>query len=131
MPRKYLLWLVLTLVLLTLTACISLFSGTRLGSELVLENSGTLICSTDCINRGQCGEADNGTRYVLGGLDGPKVDNHNRVFAEDTPVNILNTASQNVLTNADGQQTSLTFYYVTTEDLSKNGWVAGWCIASR
>lgn len=131
MPRKYLLWLTLTFVLLTLTACISLF-GARLGHEVVLENTGTLTCSTECINRGQCGETEDGTRYILGGLDSPKVDNHNRAFPEDTAVLIQGNRTENAITNTDGQPFSLTFYQITTEGLMpKNGWVAGWCIASR
>lgn len=131
MLRKYLLWFALAVVLLTLTACLSLFAGQRLGHEVQLEATGTLTCSTECMDRGQCGTAADESLYVLGGLDVPTVANHNRVFADGTPVQIVTSRVENVQNNSDGQRFSLTFYQVTTEDLTKAGWVAGWCIASR
>lgn len=131
MLRKYLLLSIVALILLTLTACLSLFSGSRLGHEATLETSGTLTCSTECINRGQCGTAADETLYVLGGLDVPTVANHNRTFPDNTPVQIVSSRVENMQNNADGTPFSLTFYQVTTEDLTKSGWVAGWCIASR
>ncbi|MCA9995787.1 MAG: hypothetical protein KDE56_08580 [Anaerolineales bacterium] len=131
MPRNYLLWFTLAFVLLMLTACLSLFAGQSLGSDTPLEGTGTLTCSTECMDRGQCGTAADESLYVLGALDAPTVANHNRVFADNTPVQIINSQVQNVQNNSDGQRFSLTFYQVTTEDLTKAGWVAGWCIASR
>ncbi|MEM7117694.1 MAG: hypothetical protein AAF614_35000 [Chloroflexota bacterium] len=129
MQRRIIRLILLTIVLLLLPACLSVFNSTRYGSELELEGEAVVTCSDECSLRGQCGTGLDESVYVLGGIDAPLVQNHNRIFADNTAVTIKSRLPQNLQRIEDNQQFSLNFYEVTASESGKAGWIAGWCVA--
>lgn len=131
MRRSTIQLLLFASILALATAC-TLLNSPRYGNELELEldSQARVTCSEECSARGQCGTSLDESIYVLGSIDGPRVDNHNRAFVNDSAVTIKSRVPQNLQRLEDGQQFSMNFYEVTTTDLTKAGWVAGWCIAS-
>ena len=124
MPKKTIQLIFFAFVLLSLTACLSLFNSTRYGHELELEGEARITCGDECSARGQCGTAADESIFVLGGIDTPLVQNHNRVFPDNTTVTIKSRVAQNLQQIEDSQQFSLTFYEVTAPVLGRAGWVA-------
>lgn len=105
-----------------------------LGSQTLLQNQGVLTCSTACSDQGQCGIAetkDNITVVLLNSAQ-PALQNHDMLFQELTPVEILESVDLEVVregTVGEGPTgQTLTFYNVNVPDLERAGWVAGWCV---
>ncbi|MCA9973105.1 MAG: hypothetical protein KC425_22960 [Anaerolineales bacterium] len=124
--------LVLALLLLALSAC-SLINrnadGSQLGHETVLAEQGVLTCSSQCRERGQCGTAGDQT-VVLGGLVQPRTSEHDLLLPANSPVTILSSQAYTVRQRLDQTEFPINFYVVSTQDNTKAGWVAGWCLAA-
>ena len=105
-----------------------------LGSQVTLQNEGVLTCSTACSDQGQCGIAetkDNITVVLLNSGE-PALQNHDMLFQELTPVQILESVDLEIVREVAAGEgptgLSLTFYNVNVPDLERAGWVAGWCV---
>lgn len=87
----------------------------------------TLTCSEACANNGQCGQAGDGSFFVLARSDQPNTQNHDQIFPVDTSVDILGS-EQRLLQSPGGEVSQLTFSYINISGGQKSGWVANWCI---
>ncbi|MEJ2754211.1 MAG: hypothetical protein P8169_16290, partial [Chloroflexota bacterium] len=72
----------------------------------------TLVCSQDCADRGQCGEAQSGNdaAVVLGGKDGPAVEanQHDVVFLAGSAATVRGSMEATLL-DSDGREFNQTF----------------------
>ncbi|HEX6386376.1 MAG TPA: hypothetical protein VF177_17020 [Anaerolineae bacterium] len=123
--------LLLAMSLLLVAGC----GGDGTGATIQLQSQATLVCSQECIDRGQCGTTLDGQTFVLGGAIQPVVDAHDRLFANNTLV-VVNNSDIRTLQPVQpaptgGEPFPHTFYQVTTIDSSKAGWVSSWCIAPQ
>jgi hypothetical protein len=66
----------------------------------------------------------------LGNALDPATVDHDRVYLQDTLVNVNLMAIATVELVISGGQSQLPFYYVTSHDQGKSAWIAGWCIAA-
>ena len=90
-----------------------------------------LTCSQECLARGQCGTTAEFGDVVLGGSVGPTTNSHQLIFPVSNPNVIINGSEERtVLPLAGGEPFSARFYQVSLNDLTKTGWVAGWCVAA-
>lgn len=125
------LWLI---VLAVLVACGGGGETTvTLGTDVQapLAGQAVLTCSAQCAARGQCGTAPDGQTVVLGGVAGPTLQPHDRLFPNNTTVMIgLSEIRTLQLVSDPNQQAQVPFYAVATTDQSRTGWVAGWCVAA-
>lgn len=124
--RGLVLYLLLTAALL-LVSC-----GGGAGAEIQLQSQARLTCTEECIDRGQCGTALDGRRFVLGRELEPAVSAHDRLFPENTLV-VANSSEIRALQPVQPEPTGgepfpHTFYHVTMTDGSKSAWVSSWCI---
>ena len=147
--RKLFLPLVM-LLMLSLTACLSLFGGgddtaapetvdnnnlgvppaadRRYGDTEILPNGpGNLTCTEGCSRFGQCGVADIGT-VVLLNTQGPAGKVHDWAIPDNSPVEILSSREEPAL-SAIGENYTARFYNVTVQDRGQ-AWVAGWCVSA-
>lgn len=123
--------LLLVMVMLLAAGC----GGGDTGATIQLQSQATLVCSQECIDRGQCGTTLEGQSFVLGGAIQPVVDAHDRLFADGTLV-VVNNSDIRTLQPVQpaptgGEPFPHTFYQVTTIDGSKAGWISSWCIAPQ
>lgn len=91
---------------------------------------GTLVCTSACSRRGQCGSRVDGQGdVILAGSGGPLVSSHEIFFPNNTAVQIGGQELRNLQPVNAGEQFPMNFYFVTATDGSnKGGWVAGWCV---
>lgn len=127
----------LALIMLVSVGC---FGGSgEEGTDTVDPNQGTegdaqsiqktLACSEACANLGQCGQADDGTTFVLAKIDQPNTKNHDLLFPVNEPVNAIAGEQKNIQL-ANGEQTVQAFSYVSLSSNSdKKGWIMDVCIA--
>jgi uncharacterized low-complexity protein len=95
----------------------------------------TLVCSQECAERGQCGEAQGGNdaAVVLGGKDAPAVEanQHDVVFLAGSRANVQSSMEATLIDN-DGREFTQSFSRVEAlnpmGDIAETGWVAEWCI---
>ncbi|MCB9421464.1 MAG: hypothetical protein H6667_16795 [Ardenticatenaceae bacterium] len=129
--RLFLTWL--TLAMIVMSACSLINRGPTLGSDIELppQTQAIMSCNETCSGYGQCGADAAGNQYVLGGLAGPLVENHDRLFPAGTAVTILSSNLQTIQSVSDNSQSQLRFYYVQLPDGRPDGWVAGWCVAAQ
>ena len=129
--KLLLLWLILAMVVLP--ACSLINREAVLGSEVEFQPQAqvTVDCNTACAERGQCGITADGQTVVLGGQNGPVVENHDRIFPEGTAVTILSSSEQTIEPVQGGSQSQLRFYHIQPTDNRQPGWVAGWCLATQ
>ena len=91
-------------------------------------NQGRVVCNNRCNNRGQCGDRTDGTgKVVLINSAGPTAEGHDRYIPAQTDVQILGFEMR-TLQFSGGEQSELPFYFVSTLDQTRQGWVAGWCV---
>ena len=98
----------------------------------------TLVCSQECADRGQCGEAQSGNDavVVLGGKDGPAVEanQHDVVFLAGSAATVRSSMEVTLL-DSDGREFKETFSRVEAlnpmGDIAETGWVADWCIERK
>jgi len=126
--------LLLTAVLLFLTSC-GLLGGSQeatLGHQVELppQSEAVLICSQECADRGWCGTLPDERVVVMGNAGNPVTDPRDTIFLQDTPVFINQVAVGTLEQLATGEQFTLAFYQVTSFDVGKSAWIAGWCIAA-
>ncbi len=120
------LWLLLLFLLLT--ACFG--GGDDAAQEGVLETAvqqGTLTCSDNCRNQGQCGTATDGRIVVLAHGLQPATRDHNAVLENDSPVLIVGTEQRTVADPA-GNTSNLNFFAVQPSGGGPTNWVAGSCV---
>lgn len=127
--QLFLIWL--TIATFTLSACALINREPLLGHEAELQplTQATMSCNDTCSGYGQCGTDAAGNQYVLGGQNGPVVENHDRLFPAGTAVTILSSNLQTIQSLSDGSQSQLRFYNIQLQDGRPDGWVAGWCLA--
>ena len=122
----------LTLAMTIFSAC-SLFNrNPALGHEVEFQpqTQATISCNITCSEYGQCGTTPEGVQMVLGGQNGPLVENHDRLFPAGTAVTVLSSNLQTIETVIDNRQSQLRFYSIQLQDGRPDGWVAGWCLAT-
>lgn len=124
--------LLLTAMLLLLSAC-SLINrnapSSRLGHETLLADQGVLTCSSECRARGQCGTTPDET-VILGGIFEPRTSQHDIYFPDGATVTLLFGQPYTLRQIVDGSELSINFYNVSTQDNTRSGWIAGWCVAA-
>jgi hypothetical protein len=127
--RLFFAWL--TFAMIVLSACGLINRGPVLGHEVEFQpqTQATISCNSTCSEYGQCGTTAEGTQMVLGGQNGPLVENHDRLFPAGTAVTILSSNLQTIESVSDGSQSQLRFYTIQFPDGRPDGWVAGWCLA--
>ncbi len=101
-------------------------SGEKLGSEHLLSGEAKLLCGSECIERGQCGTAEQEKIVLLNSIR-PAAFGHDMAIRSDTNVTIVEKEMQTAIQLTDNKPISITFYLVDIVD-STPGWVAGWCI---
>ena len=125
-------WLIISFLIFT--ACLGGSGGdavvTGADTSFVEGTVGTLVCSTECARRGQCGSRVDGQGdVVLAGSGGPLVANHELIFPNNTAVQIGGQELRTLQPANAGEPFPMNFYFVTATDGSnKGGWVAGWCV---
>lgn len=144
--RRWPLVLALTLLLLSLTACLSLLGGgddggaaapenvpdtqvRRFGDQEVLPaGPGYLVCTQSCGDFGQCGTSDLGT-VVLLNSQGPAGKVHDRAVPDKSQIQINSAIEEVVFPDSGAQSYTARFYNVTIQDQGQ-AWVAGWCVST-
>jgi hypothetical protein len=124
-------WLFISLLIFT--ACLG---GGGNNNDAVVDdsipldvNQGRVVCNNKCNDRGQCGERTDGTgQVVLINSAGPTAEGHDRYIPAQTDVQILGFEMRTLQFNG-GEISDLPFYFVSTMDQTRQGWVAGWCVA--
>lgn len=124
--RPFLPLLLILLCLLFLIGCRR--DDTPAESEAESATQISLICSEACASHGQCGEAADGRRFILGHPDRPAVRDHQMIFAEETAVLFINTREEKVRVLTTGEEFDHTFFLVTRPDDRRSGWVPRWCV---
>lgn len=127
------LWWLLALTLWFLTACGLLNRTPAMGDAVELQGPAVITCSPTCAARGQCGTTPDGDQVVLGGQNGPTVEEHDRLFPANMNVNIIESRVQVVEFVAPVQPAApfeLRFYHVLPPD-RPDGWVSGWCLMGQ
>ena len=120
----------LLLLFLLLTACLG--GGDDPAPEAVApevagQSTGTLVCSNNCINQGQCGTAADGRTVILAHSGQPATRNHDTILNNDSPVFIVGQEQRTVADMA-GNQSSLNFIAVQVTSGGPTSWVAGICV---
>ena len=139
------------LLMLSLTACLSLFGGggedgaapetldnnnlgvppsaDRLYGDVVVlpPGPGNLTCTESCSKFGQCGVSDIGT-VVLLNQSGPAGKVHDWAIPDNAAVDIRGSVEEPVV-SAIGEAYTARFYNVTVQDRGQ-AWVAGWCVSA-
>lgn len=125
--------LILFALLMMITACRNQesLSGENqiLGSEQTLSGQATLLCSQDCIDRAQCGLAEQ-VETVLLSTFGPATTGHDMAFPAGTAVIIDRQEMQPVIQVSDQSSSRVPFYLVNVPEVGM-GWVAGWCVGQQ
>ncbi|MDX1663487.1 MAG: hypothetical protein R3272_06815 [Candidatus Promineifilaceae bacterium] len=90
----------------------------------------TLICSTECIVHGQCGQTEAREELVLLNREGPAVAaaEHDLTAPAGTTVSIIGTREQVLRRQLSGERLTLNFYQVSLPTLGETAWVASWCV---
>jgi len=98
--------------------------------ELPPQSEAVLTCSQECADRGWCGTLPDQRAVVMGNAGNPAFEPRDTIYLQDTPVFINQVGVGTIELLATGEQSSLLFYQVTSMDVGKTAWVAGWCITS-
>ena len=117
-------------LLLTTTACIG--GGDEpapeaAAPEAAVQATGTLVCSADCINQGQCGTTLDGRIVILGHSGQPATRDHNTTLLTDSVV-FLREEQQRTVMDPAGNTSVLNFFAVQPTDGGPMSWVAGTCV---
>ncbi len=122
---------ILLLLMLLLTAC---FGGgdeatqdTAVSDQAAVAQTGNLVCSSDCLNQGQCGTTADGRTVILAHSAQPATQNHDVILANDSTVNIMKQQTRTVQ-DAAGNPFTLNFFQVQSAEGGPNSWVAGSCV---
>ena len=117
---------VLTLMLVV-SACIGGQSQEPvLGTDQTLSGPATLICGQACLERAQCGLADQEETVLLSST-GPATADFNMAVASGTEVLIIQQLVEPVVQVSNQESQRVPFYQVDIPNIGA-GWVAGWCI---
>ncbi len=122
--------LLLLLIFLLLTAC---FGGGNEAApdagapEIAAQLSGTLVCSNNCLNQGQCGTAADGRTVILAHSGQPATRDHNTILDNESAVFIIDQ-QQRLVTDMVGNQSNLNFFAVQLATGGPTSWVAGSCV---
>lgn len=100
-----------------------------LGSEQTLSGQAILLCSQDCLDRAQCGLAEQVETVLLSSF-GPATTGHNMAFPAGTAVVIDHQEMQPVIQVSDQSSSRVPFYLVNVPEVGM-GWVAGWCVGQQ
>lgn len=100
-----------------------------LGSDQTLSGEATLLCSQDCLDRAQCGLAEEVETVLLSSL-GPATIGHNMALPAGTSVIIDHQEMHPVIQISDQSSSRAPFYLVNVPEIGM-GWVAGWCVGQQ
>lgn len=121
----------LFLPLFTLTGCLGLLQGNN-EVDLAVSSPYTgpveFQCNQTCADRGQCGQAGDGSDRVFMSSFAPAVEQHDQLILPTTRGVILETVTRTLQTEATGEQFSQPFHRVQV-DGGVAGWVVEWCVA--
>ena len=135
--RKFFTWALWIFLILAVIG-VAYYAWTRLRNdpeepapEIVI-----LVCSNECSERGQCGDAqgDDDKPVVLGGKDGPVVEpkQHDVFFLSGSSVEVKNSMEVMLEEVDSHEKFPHTFSRVEwvnpMGDITETGWVAEWCI---
>jgi hypothetical protein len=126
--RMPLVWLLLLFLLLTSCLGGGDEAAQDAGSpETAALQTGTLTCSENCRNQGQCGTTVDGRIVILANSVQPATRAHNAVLENDSPILIV---KQELRTVADpvGNLSNLNFFAVQPAAGGPTNWVAGSCV---
>lgn len=126
-PRQMpLVWLLLLFLLLT--GCLGGGEAAQdaPAPETAVQQTGTLTCSDNCRNQGQCGTATDGRIVILAHSDKPATRDHNTVLENNGAVLIMGQELRAVVDPA-GVVSNLNFYAVQPNG-GPTSWVAGSCV---
>ncbi len=132
LSNRFVLTAVLLLIsLLFLSSCFSLLQGSD-STDLSVSSpyTGTVEfqCNQTCADRGQCGQATDGTDFVFMSSIAPAVDQHDQLILPGARGNILDTITRTLQTTATSEQFPQPFHLVQI-DGGLAGWVVEWCVA--
>ncbi len=99
-----------------------------LGHDILLQGQGRLVCSSECAERGQCGDIRGQGSVVLGGRFEPLTVEHDVYFPANTQVTIMGVQTYQAMLVSQGEPFLANFYVISLPD-GEMGWVAGWCLA--
>lgn len=124
----------LPLVIISLVGLLAACRGDDTGtSQFIVDEQVQATCSEDCVNHGQCGTVNDGTRVVLAMDGGPAVTLHDRFFPDGVLVTVLELSERELTPARNGVPISTeatpfphTFYRVSGE--GKMAWVSEWCL---
>lgn len=101
---------------------------TSVEGEAAPQQQGTLVCSQECADRGQCGTTVNGDQTViLGHPDFPAVQDQQMTFPAESTLPVIGTQDELLQVVSTNEQFNHTFFLVQRTD-ERVGWVPGWCI---
>ncbi|VAW38685.1 hypothetical protein MNBD_CHLOROFLEXI01-148 [hydrothermal vent metagenome] len=126
--RMPLVWLLLLFLLLT--SCLG--GGGEAAQDAVAPETaalqtGTLTCSDNCRNQGQCGTAVDGRIVILAHGSQPATRDHNAVLENDSPILIVQQ-EQRTVADPVGTLSNLNFFAVQPAAGGPTNWVAGSCV---
>ncbi len=123
-------WGLLLLLFLLLTACFGGGDEAAQGPlvpETAGQQTGSLVCSANCLNQGQCGAAADGRMVILAHSSQPATRDHNTLLANESPVLIVEQQPRTVIDIA-GNISTLNFFAVQVAAGGPISWVAGSCV---
>ncbi len=122
-------FLPLVILLLIAAGCRNRGSGDEkyvLGNDNTLTGEATLLCSQACLDRAQCGYAEEMETVLLNSA-GPATTGHDMAVPAGTAVVVDHQEMFPVIQISDQSSSRAAFYFVNVPDAGM-GWVAGWCI---
>jgi hypothetical protein len=102
-----------------------------LGSVTLLRDRGTLVCSDQCLDRGQCGTTVEQGSVVLLSSFLPSTRNHDVAIQAGTEVAITQVVTETMVSAVDPAQTFPLYYYNVAAPDGSFGWTAGWCVQGQ
>ena len=101
-----------------------------MGHITLLRDSGTLVCSEACRDRGQCGTTLEGEVVLLHSA-WPATRDHDVAIPANTPVIITNVLTETMTAVNDPVQTFPLYYYNVAAQDGSFGWAPGWCVQGQ
>lgn len=102
-------------------------------APLAVDEVAKLVCSDDCLARGQCGRLLDDRLAVLANEGLPAVWAHNRFFLAETLVTVREVSQRELIASRDQvplttEATAFPHLFYRVEGEGKNAWVSEWCV---
>jgi hypothetical protein len=118
-------------VMALLGGCVFGGSDPQLGHTTLLRDSGTLVCSQACANRGQCGSTAEQGEVVLLHSGWPATRDQDVAIPANTPVMITGVLTETMTAVSDPTQVFPLYYYQVSAQDGSFGWAPGWCVQGQ